>query len=163
MKTLITNKTGKNTNRNPDDVAMVFDCTGMAKDIGSVSILSGHLAKQMSLRSLAPMALIKARELLKGSDVAGAAEQMNVLVEAVQSASLGGLLPDTALPEYRLLKRELASALKEAGRALSALSPLTAGIDGATYDLGEHARYDALRQLQGLLGRLREPVVNGYA
>ncbi|MCL6089259.1 MAG: hypothetical protein M1530_03835 [Candidatus Marsarchaeota archaeon] len=126
-------------------------------------VISGFVAKQMSLRSLAPMLLSSMRTLLAAGDLSAALEQAQLLLKETKAASPAGLLPGSAASEYRLLRRELAIAMTDAGLAISALSPLTIGIDDAAYDLGEYSRLYGLQQLEGLLKQTGLAKVNGYA
>ncbi len=155
------------TENKPTDKTAIWGVSGQREEQGRFStnavIISGFVARQMSLRSLAPMLLSSMRTLMQGGDLSAALEQAQLLLKETKSASPAGLLPDSAASEYRLLRRELAIAMTDAGLAISALSPLTIGIDDAAYDLGEYSRLHLLQQLEGLLKQTGLAKVNGYA
>ncbi len=167
MKTLALENKALTAENKGEGKTALWGISGRKENPGQFStgaiVISNFVAKQMSLRSLAPMLLSSMRTLMQGGDLSSALEQARLLLKETKSSSPAGLLPDSAVSEYRLLRRELALAMKDAGLAISMLSPLTIGIDDAAYDLGEYSRLNGLQQMEGLLRQMRISEVNGYA
>jgi len=126
-------------------------------DFKSNALANRWLAKQISLHSLMPSQLNEVRTLLKGGDLPQAVEKMGLVVTGVKEASSIPLVPSSAAAEFRLLRCEVNDALKKAGLEIASLSPITIGIDDASFDLGYHGRYYDLSQLQRMISSLLEP------